>query len=167
MGKKKIPIDAFEYYFSLGCGRSYRAVARKYNVSKTAVSKIAERENWQGRIEDREMKAREAADKKAVETLEQINDRHIKVCKLIQRKAIEALQAMPLTTAMEAVRALDLAIKQERLIRGEPTDRSAVAVEDIIKTEYDRWLMVSPADGEGEQEIDEGEVDDDGDCEAA
>ncbi|MHC4946472.1 MAG: hypothetical protein ACYTG7_25965 [Planctomycetota bacterium] len=75
------------------------------------------------------------------ETLEQMSERHIKVCKLIQGKALEALKSMPLSTAMEAVRALDLAIKQERLIRGEPTDRSAVNIEDVIRREYDRWLV--------------------------
>jgi hypothetical protein len=41
---------------------------------------------------------------------------------------------------MDAVRALDLAIKQERLVIGEPTDRSAVSVEDVIRREYDRWI---------------------------
>jgi len=57
------------------------------------------------------------------------------------------LKSMPLSAAMDAVKALDLAIKQERLVRGEPTDRTA-SVEEVIKREYDRWLT---ADG-GEQE---------------
>ena len=48
--------------------------------------------------------------------------------------------AMPLDTAMNAVRALDISVKHERLIRGEPTDRAAVSVEDVVKREYDRWL---------------------------
>lgn len=99
-------------------------------------------------------------DKKAVETLEQMSERHLKVCKLIQRKALEALRSMPLTTAMEAVKALNLTIKQERLVRGEPTDRTA-SVEEVIKREYERWLTNdNPDDAKGE-------ADDRDDAEAA
>ena len=53
---------------------------------------------------------------------------------------------MPLDTAMEAVRALDISIKQERVIRGEPADRTAVSVEDAIRTEYQRWLVSDEAE---------------------
>jgi len=44
------------------------------------------------------------------------------------------------------VRALDIAIKQERLVVGEPTDRTAVSVEEAIRREYARWMTV---DGDG------------------
>ena len=94
-----------------------------------------------------EEEANARTDEKLTETLEQMNERHIKMVKLIQKKALEALKTMPLNTAIEAVRSLDSAIKQERLIRGEPTDRAAINVEDVIRREYDRWM----SDGE-EQE---------------
>ncbi len=55
--QKKIPPEAFEYYFALGPGRSYRTVAEHFGVSKTAVANAAEREGWQGRIVKREQKA--------------------------------------------------------------------------------------------------------------
>ena len=48
---------------------------------------------------------------------------------------------MPLSSAMDAVRALDSSVKQERLVRGEPTDRAAVNVEEVIRREYDRWMV--------------------------
>ena len=47
---KKIPTDAFDYYFSLGPSRSYQAVAEKYGASKRAVVGVAKRENWQKRL---------------------------------------------------------------------------------------------------------------------
>jgi hypothetical protein len=34
-------------------------------------------------------------------------------------------------------------VKQERLARGEPTDRAAIDVESVIKREYERWLVRS------------------------
>ena len=59
---------------------------------------------------------------------------------VIQGKALQALRKLPLSSAMEAVRALDLSIRQERLIRGEPSDRTAVTVEDVVRREYERWM---------------------------
>ena len=146
MARRKLPIDAFEHYFALGHERSYRAVADHYNVSKTAVANLAEKEKWQDQVISRERQARQVLEKKSVETLEQMNERHTKLCKMIQKKAFDALRTMPLSAAMEAVRAMDLSIKQERLVRGEPTDRSAVDVEQIIKREYERWLEPVPAE---------------------
>ena len=144
---RKVPLEAFTYYCSLGADRSYQAVANKYEVSKRAISKVAARENWKERIMKIEQEASARTDEKLTESLEEMNERHIKMVKLIQRKALEALKSMPLNTAVEAVRSLETAIRQERLIRGEPTDRAAINVEDVIRREYDRWL----SDGE-EQE---------------
>ncbi len=153
----RIPGDAFEAYFALGIDRSYQTIADRYGVSKTAVVKCANREGWQERIRDREAKARATADKEAVEGLEAINRRHLKAVRVVQAKALEALRSKPLKTAMEAVRALDLAIKQERLVVGEPTDRSVVSVEEAIRREYNRWLMVDGDGGDHRDGGDDGE----------
>ncbi len=159
----KIPPDAFEYYLGLGPGRSYGAVAEKYGVTKRAVTKLAAREKWQERILEIERKARRASDDKAAETLEQMNDRHLKSLRVIQGKSLEALKAMPLNTAMEGARCLDLAIKQERVIRGEPSDRSALTVEEKIRSEFENWL-VPQADDDTEEAIDD-DKNPDGDAE--
>ncbi len=137
---RKIPHDAFEYYFSLGADRSYQAVAIRYKVTKRAITKVATKENWQRRVLMRDQKVQTAVEHKAVETLEQMNSRHLRSLKAIQGKALTALSQMPLSTAMDAVRALEISIKQERLIRGEPTDRTKISVEEVIRNEYDRWL---------------------------
>ena len=144
---KKLPSDAFHYYVSLGINRSYQAVAEKYGVSKRTVTSRGVQEDWQGRVAELEAKARQKADQRAVETLEEANGRHLKLLRLVQTRAIEALKAMPLTTAMEAVRALDVTIRQERVVLGEPSDRTAVSVEEVIKRQYDRW-MVTDSGGE-------------------
>ena len=138
---RKIPQDAFGYYWSLGPERSYQAIADHFGVSKRAVTKVSARENWSQRIMEIEKKAHEKTDEKLAESLDEMNARHIKVCKLIQRKSLEALKSMPLSSAIEAVRSLDISIKQERLARGEPTDRTAINVEDVIRREYERWMV--------------------------
>ena len=138
---RRIPHDAFAFYFALGPTRSYQAVAEHYDVSKRAVTSTALKERWQERLSDAERKARDKVDEKVVETLEDMNGRHLKVLRFIQNKAIEALKSMPIDNAMDAVRAFSLSLDKERTIRGEPTDRSAVSVEELIKREYQTLLV--------------------------
>ena len=145
---RKIPPDAFSYYVGLGLDRSYQALADHYGVSKQAVVKAAKRERWQERLAEIERKAQEGADQRAVDNLEVMNGRHLKTLQVIQARALEALKTMPLASAMEAVRALDMCITKERLVRGEPSDRTAVSVEDAIRREYDRWMVPNDPNGE-------------------
>ena len=135
-----LPPEALSFYLSLGHVRSYQSVADHFGVTKRAVTKRAARDGWQDRVSEVEHQAQERATQKAIETLDQMNDRHLKALRVIQGKAIQTLKEMPLGTAMEAVRSLDLAIKHERTIRGEPSERTAVCVEDQIRGEYARWL---------------------------
>ena len=144
----KLPPDTFDYYFSLGQNRSYRAVAEHFGVSKTAVVNRAKKEGWQKRIETLEAKAREATERKTVESLEAMNTRHLKVYRVIQGKGLETLRSVPIEEAMDAVRAIDVAIKGERLARGEPSERTALSVEETIRREYERWMAVEE-EGEG------------------
>ncbi|MBK9386437.1 MAG: hypothetical protein IPN34_16620 [Planctomycetes bacterium] len=141
MKHSKLPSDAFDHHFSLGVDRSYTAVAKRYAVARKTVNRHAIAERWQERIAERERKAREATEQRAIETLEEMNARHLRVAKAIQARALDALRTLPLSTAMEAVRALEIGVKQERLARGEPTDRAAIDVESVIKREYERWLV--------------------------
>ena len=36
-----------------------------------------------------------------------------------------------------------MSIVKERLVRGEPSDRTAIGVEEVIRREYDRWLVTT------------------------
>ena len=146
--KRKIPPDAFELYVSLGEGRSYQAVAEKYSVTKQAVTKCAARESWQQRIAQMEAKVREQSEKKATETMAAVRERHLAASRIVLGKGLEALRNMSLESAMEAVKAIDLAMKQERLILGEPSERTALSVEDI-RQRYERWTLE-----DGNQETD-------------
>ena len=144
--KRKIPPDSFDYYVALGLGRSYQAVAKHYGVSKVAVTNRATKEGWQKKLAEMEAKVRRASEQKALETLDDIHQRHLKAARVIQAKALEALSRMPLDSAMDAVRALDLGVRQERLLIGQPTDRSAVSIEEVIKNEYAKVMRPLDAD---------------------
>ena len=137
----KIPPDAFECYVAMGAKRSYESVAQKYGVSKRSVVKRATREGWQRRVAEIETRAQERATERAVDTLEEVKTRHLKAFKAVQLRALESLKALLFKDPMDAVRAMDIAARHELLALGEPSERTAVAVEDVIRREYERWMV--------------------------
>jgi len=144
MSKRRIPHDAFEFYFSLGPERSYEKVAARYGVTKRAAH-----EDWQRRLEKVEAEARARSDQKKVETLNTEKERHVQALRLVLGKGIETLRSTQLDSAADAVRAITLAVRELRVELGEPSDRTAVTVEDVIKREYARWMV--PVGEEDEQ----------------
>ena len=149
---RKLPPDAFDFYVSLGPDRSYEKVAAHYGISKRGVTKAAHREDWAGRLARIETQARQATDKKIGESLEGMNQRHIKIVRAVQGKALETLKSMPLASAMDAVRALDMALKQERVIRGEPSERTAMTIAETTRDEIQRLLTVEEFDEDDDEE---------------
>ncbi len=148
----KISSDAFEYYVALGPGRSYRTVADRCGVTKRAVTKHAAREGWTSRLEKIEQEAREKSDGKLVEVLGEMHDRHLKTVRAMNARALTALKQYPLSSGMEAMRAAELAIKLERLIVGEPSERTEVSVEEITKREIQELLVHDDGDDDAEVE---------------
>lgn len=159
---RRLPPEAFDVYVSLGPGRSYESVAQHFGVSKRTVTNRALQESWQDRLVVLERKARERSDAVLVTAISEMTERHLKTLKVIQRKALETLAALPLSTAMHAVRALDLALRQEREILGDPADDEEAGLEAIIRREHSRWMLRPGEDG-GDAEDDD---DDEGDSES-
>lgn len=152
----RIPDDAFERYVAMGPMRSYRELARTLCVSKRAISKHATREDWAGRFAKIDAESRARSDVRIAETLDESRERHLRSLKAVQGRALEALKRFPLNTAAEAVNALEKAIKLERLILGEPSERGELAVAEITRRELDT-LLVADDEGDDDDEI-EGET---------
>ena len=146
MSAKTLPLEAFAYYVSLGPERSYQAVATEFGSSKRTVVRRAKLEDWQQRIQKIESEARLRVDKKAVDSIEETSERHLKILRAIQSKALQALQTMELTSAMDAVRALDLTVKAERVVRGDPSDRDQARLEEITRDEIQSLLTSTETD---------------------
>ena len=119
----KLPPDAFEYYVGLGPSRSYREVAEHFGVSKRAVTHRATSEKWQDRLQGIERAALRLAEERLTESLSEMYSRHLKLINVIQGKALETLQAVPIISAWDAVKALDLSMRLESKIRAKPSDR--------------------------------------------
>ncbi len=155
--KRKIPTNAFEVYFAMGPGRSYDTLAERFKVSKQAITKTATKERWQERVAEIEQRVQADSKEKVVDLLNEMNERHLRVLRAIQAKALETLKEKPLRTGMDAVRALEVTIRHERLIRGEPSERTEMSVEEATRREVNRWMTVVDVDGEEATE-DDGEV---------
>ncbi len=138
MTRHKIPPEAFDYYVSLDRDRSYQAVAERFGVSKRAVTDCARREQWPTRLAKIEQEANQRMDRRLAETMEERRERHLTVIRAILSRSVAALQKHPLKSAMEAIRAAETAIKLERLVVGEASDRTQV--EQIVKAEYEQWM---------------------------
>lgn len=143
---RKIPEDAFDFYVGLGAQRSYQIVADRYEVTKRAVTKHAAREAWGERLARIEAEARERSDKRLIETIGEIRSRHLKTLKVMNARAISALQQYSLNSGMEAMRAAELVIKLERLIVGEPSERTELSIEEVTRREMQTLLEMADDD---------------------
>jgi len=165
---KKLPDDAYAYYLALGPRRSHQAVADHFDVDKKTVTNRAVKEGWRQRIDDHERAERERLERKAAESVEAMNDRHLKVISYIQAKGVEALKSMPLDSAIDAVRAITIAIDKERVIRGEPAQRSTIDIERRIREEHERWeAPAEPAKPEASEPVQAGDGGNAGEPDAA
>ncbi len=158
---RKITEEAFAYYVGLGPGRSYEAVAEHFGVSRRGIVKAAGREGWAERIAEIDRRARRRVDEQAVETLEQMGTRHLKMAQVIQGKALEALKNMPINSAMNAVRALSMAIEIERGARGEAGQGDGALIAETTRHEIRRFLRAVPTGGVPGAEAKSGAADDD------
>lgn len=166
MSTRRIPEGAFSYYAALGPGRSYEAVAAHFGVSKRGIAKLAQREDWQGRLARAEAEAKERGHQRLVETLEEMNERHLKMLKAIQGRALEALRSVAMHDPAKASQALVRAVEMERVVRGEPADRAAVEIEEIVRRESERWLRRPQKQEDGDTpagDTPDGDAGDDGD----
>lgn len=162
---RKMPDDAFAFYVALGPDqRSYELVGKHYGVHKKTVTRTAEREQWQARLEVIERRAREATDAKLAKDLHAMDMRHRKLLLGIASRAASAIQAFPLKTAMEGIKAAEIAIKLERLLAGEPTETRTISVEQVTRDEVHRFLL---EDGQADEWSESDEDDDESELDAA
>jgi protein-tyrosine-phosphatase len=156
MSVARLPSDAFAFYVAMGTDRSYEMVGKQYGVCKRTVLRTAQREKWQERLEEIARKAQTETDEKLAKTVHEANMRHRKLLLAVASRAAQALQRYELRSAMEAVRAAEVAVKLERLLLGESTESKSISVEQASRDEVSRFLVSTSeaADWPGEGEAD-------------
>jgi hypothetical protein len=138
--KKSLPADAFSHFVALGPARTHQAVADHFDVNIRTVQRTAKTDNWAARLDAIEKEARQTADKALAEDVAEMQLRHRKLLRAMAARSAKAMSDFPLTDGMQAIKAAEIVIKLERLLAGEPTERTSVNIEETIKREYGRWL---------------------------
>jgi transposase len=150
---KRLPHEAYSYYVELGTERNYEAVAKHFGVSKVTVVNHATKERWQERLREAEGKAREEANKKAVDTLQAVKERQLQEARILERRALEALKTLPPEKASKAAAMLNIAWKHELFLLGEPSERTELTVEEVTKREIETLLKrVDVEEPDGDEE---------------
>lgn len=153
---KKIPDSALAFYISLGPTRSYTTVAKHFGVTRRAVQTRASVEGWSATVAAIEADARERLAQEAAANVAEMDQRHLAIAKVLQAKGLEALRSAPISSTADALKAVDLGIKNERLVRGEPNH--VITVEAVTRREIEDLLLV-----EAEEVDDEDDDEDEGD----
>ena len=156
---------AFDVYWRLGADRTLERLRETLSASSRGPSlrTLAEwsrRGHWQNRLADLERRAQAADDDARIEAIRAMTERQAQEALLLQQKGTKWLAAMGAedATPEAAIRAIVDGAKLERLVRGEPTERTdqqtatEQRLEALTDAELDRLLELAAPDlaGEGE-----------------
>jgi hypothetical protein len=76
---------------------------------------------------------------------------------MLQAKGIEALQGMQIDSVPDALKAVQVGLDKERLIRGEPSERTALDIMRELKRDEEELLVEVDEDEEHEEAERDGE----------
>lgn len=131
---------AFAAWAAMGEGRALSTIATRFGVSLTRIERVAEERHWQERLDAVEGKDSPAAALQA--EVSEMDARHLKMARAIQGKALEVLLKMPLRSTEAAVRALDVAMSQERSVRDRQARGQRLKLQaDPARVQIDRMLI--------------------------
>jgi hypothetical protein len=152
--RNRIPAEeAFQYYLALGPSRSYDTVAAKYGASLRGVTKCASKHKWGERMRKIDRDAQEKTDRDFAESKAETRERHLKMLRAIETRGLQAIQKQELDGAFAGVKAIEAAIKLERLILGDTSVNVGISIQETTRREVESFLA----------RIDEPEEDDDAD----
>lgn len=155
MVKRKInDEEAYAFWVALGDRRSYGRVCEEFKVSRRCIQKCAARNKWSERIVGIERAEKQLIDQKLAETRAEVRERHLRMIRAMSARGLQALQKMELDTAFEGIRAIEMAVKLERLLLGETSEHVAHSVQELTRREVDTYLVL---DGDTEEDDDDDE----------
>ena len=126
-------------------------MADHFGVAKGTVFQRAKKEDWPERIRALEKDARQKSEKRAHDALEAVRERQLKQARFLQGQALSAMKELSPKDAVKMAAALAIGWKHELLLLGEPTERAA-NVEEIVKREYENWMVTEGGEAEAPDE---------------
>jgi predicted transcriptional regulator len=136
--------EAFEYYASLGPGRTYRQVAEKLGVSLPTVKRWAKENSWISRVDEREAQiARHVADRAFESEAEDMERKR----KLVKAAFIRLGQAIAQGKIKMQLSDLDRMIRLDALLQGKPDGVLTSVIQGAKTVDEFRYLMeMTPPD---------------------
>ena len=112
---------AFEYYYNLGEGRSYRKVAEAFQKSESTIQNWGKSFNWKERVKILDAKAKAESEKQLIDNIVKIRADLLKVAEATLARYVENLkkgEVKPKTAGD-----LEKIIKSIMLLLGEATEK--------------------------------------------
>lgn len=130
--------DAFEYYYSLGSGRSYYAMAIKLGVSKSTIGKWGRAFHWQERVEQRDIEIGKKLPAKTNETViaikanyrAEIKNQFNILKKMLDELKKEGIKIKDATGLKDVLGCYEKLIKMDLTLIGEVSGREEIVLRD-------------------------------------
>ena len=146
MKEREHHMKAFEFYYALGEGRSYRQVAEQFGVSMGTVKLWGRSFDWKGRIAERDAEvARAMADRSVKKGVE----RGLRNSKIIEMGLVQVAKAIAEGKVKMTVSDLDRLIRLEEYLREGPGGPGQT---EIIVTWTEHGSMDDRAEGDSEED---------------
>lgn len=153
-GESRQAFEAFAIYRDMGLARSYTAVAKELQKSLTLMRRWADRWYWERRVDAYDAHVDEQMRKKHEAELIAMRERQYSLAKAMSNRVAESLQEMIKSKATLGIsdipRWLETAVRIERLVMGEVTERAEVVESDAkqrLAAAIDRIASRSQGDG--------------------
>ena len=130
-GETSLAFERFRAYLSMDRPRSREGAAELARCSVQALHHMANRHRWVARAAAYDDAMAKAADRAAMSTAEDMQRRHMEAVHAMLRRGVSAITEADLTEARDGVPMIDKAVRLERLLVGEATDRTESRISSL------------------------------------
>jgi Phage terminase small subunit len=138
-GESRKAYEAFRIYRDMGATRSLAKVAEKLGKSKTLIERWSRRDNWVERCRQYDEYMEREYLLQQIEERRKMAERHAKQAMIFQNKVLERLRSLnpKELSPNDLIRWFDIAVKIERLSRGESTEIQQVEHSGEVKQSHE------------------------------
>jgi len=150
-GERSKAFYAFTIYRDLGYKRSLTKVAGKYSTKRklqALINRWSSQHHWVQRVQAYDEHVDRLVLKDHEQEVKEMKERHITLSLALEVKAAEKLNALSGQdmTVQDAIKAISLGVKLERLTRGQPTEEiKSEVVATIHRREVMPWELMPEA----------------------
>jgi len=130
-GETQTSFSRFRSYLSMAPPRSRAEAAELLGVKRRTVDTAMDRGRWVERAAAYDDAMAKAADRAAMSTAEDMQRRHMEAVHAMLRRGVHAITEADLTEARDGVPMIDKAVRLERLLVGEATERTESRISSL------------------------------------